>query len=88
MLHVCDKIQPKVPLSYINDPKTFFFSSSSTTMASTPQPPLHIVLFPFMAKGHTIPFLQLARRLFVLRRNHHHSLHHSRQPPVRLRLTL
>ncbi|KAJ0564090.1 putative trans-zeatin O-beta-D-glucosyltransferase [Helianthus annuus] len=33
-------------------------------MASTP---LHVLLFPFMAKGHTIPILDLARLL--LRRN-------------------
>ncbi|XP_076945234.1 UDP-glycosyltransferase 90A1-like [Bidens hawaiensis] len=32
-------------------------------MASTPPQPLHVVLFPFMAKGHTIPILQLAHLL-------------------------
>ncbi|GJV62498.1 hypothetical protein Tco_1473326 [Tanacetum coccineum] len=32
-------------------------------MATASPSPLHIVLFPFMAKGHTIPIMQLARML-------------------------
>lgn len=43
------------------------FLSASRTMDSTTPSALHVVLFPFMAKGHTIPILQLARLL--LRRN-------------------
>ncbi|KAK9071704.1 hypothetical protein SSX86_008133 [Deinandra increscens subsp. villosa] len=36
-------------------------------MTSATPPSLHVLLFPFMAKGHTIPILQLSRLL--LRRN-------------------
>ncbi|GJX85711.1 UDP-glycosyltransferase 90A1-like protein [Tanacetum coccineum] len=32
-------------------------------MATASPSPLHVVLFPFMAKGHTIPIMQLARML-------------------------
>uniref|UniRef100_A0A0E0LI93 Uncharacterized protein n=1 Tax=Oryza punctata TaxID=4537 RepID=A0A0E0LI93_ORYPU len=60
---------------YLNELSFVTFSitiSKNPAMAATPPPPpsspLHIVVFPWLAFGHTIPFLELSKRL--ARRGH------------------